>query len=62
MANLTHSGPAGNRNLRLGYFSDHANESANPPRVDGWLQERPAVATRGVPSGVWQGSMWRSST
>lgn len=45
----------------LGYFSACESVSANPARVDGWLQERPVLAARGVPSGVWQGRMWSSS-
>jgi len=59
MADPARSGHVSDSLTPLGYFSTET-ASANPARVDGWLQERPALAARRVPSGVWQGRMWRS--
>jgi len=59
MADPVRSGHVGYPCPLLGYFSNET-ASANPARVDGWLQERPALAARGVPTGVWQGRMWSS--
>jgi hypothetical protein len=61
MADPARSGHVGSSLAPLGVFSNPASTSANPARVDGWHQERPALAARGVPSGVWQGRMWCSS-
>ncbi len=47
--------------FHFGLFSDQETASANAARVDRWHQERRALAAHGVPSGVWQGRMWRSS-
>jgi hypothetical protein len=55
------SGRVGSSLISLGFFSNNETASANPARVDGWHQERLALAARGVPSGVWQGRMWGSS-
>jgi len=61
MADPARSGHAGNRLALLGDFSNET-ASANPARVDGWLQERRVLAAHGVPTGVWQGRMWGSSS
>jgi len=58
MTDPARSGRVGD-SLTLGDFSPET-ASANPARVDGWLQERPALAARGVPTGVWQGRPWSS--
>ena len=62
MADPVRSGHVGTSPTSLGYFSAIETASANPARVDGWLQERPALAALGVPSGVRQGRMWGSSS
>ncbi len=54
-------GSVGTGLASFGIFSDQETASANAARVDDWHQERRALAVHGVPSGEWQGSMWRSS-
>jgi hypothetical protein len=60
MADPARSGHVRSPLTPLGVFSNNETASANPARVDGWHQERLALAVRGVPSGVWQGRMWGS--
>lgn len=43
-------------------FSATMHSSASPARVDGWRQERSALATRSAPSGLRQGGPWGSTT
>jgi len=61
MADPDRSGHVGDPRPLFGIFSSDKTASASLARVDGWHQERPALAARGVPSGVWQGRMWGSS-
>ncbi len=56
------TGPVSERGSLAGYFSTSAHATASPARVDGWCQERRAIATRGVPTGIRQGGPWGSMT
>jgi len=62
MAPPDQHGSVGARATPFDEFSTGEHTSASPARVDGWSEERYAIAARSARTGGRQGGRWGSTT